>query len=158
MSDIALGWDNTVGLGDFVLSAEGLATEDGLRTAFILSLFTNAPARPGDRMPDGTIAKGGEGGWWADSPEASPLVEGDATGSRLWLLGRAKSTRDNLQRAGSYIREALQWLIDDQVLERMDTVVESVERLAFEVSAFRPDGSPVKFRFPDAWAAEEARI
>jgi phage gp46-like protein len=155
VSDIALQWDNQIGLGDFVLSSEGLATEDGLRTAIILSLFTNAPAKPGDVLPDGKIAKGGEGGWWANELAD---VEGDVMGSRLWLLARAKDTKDNIQRAGTYIREALQWMIDDSVLEQIDTVVESVERLALQVSAHRPDGSPVKFRFPDAWAAEEARI
>lgn len=96
---------------DLVVDGYDLATEDGLRSAVIVSLFTDRRAEIDDEIPDGS---GDRRGWWAD-----PTL-----GSRLWLLARAKQTPDTLARARAYAIEALQWLIDDGVGTAVDVTAE----------------------------------
>ena len=62
MTDIALSWDNAAWRADIGLARGDLATDDGLRTAVLISLFTDAPARDDDPLP----APGYRGGWWGD--------------------------------------------------------------------------------------------
>ncbi len=157
MSDIALIWDPEKQAADFVVEGNDLATDDGLQGAVTLSLFCNAPARPGDLLPDGKVARGGEGGWWAD---AVPPKPGDVWGSRLWLLSREKGTENILPRAEEYAREALKWMVDDLIAERIDATAEFMSEpagWALEVTIQRPAEDPVSFRYGYAWAAEEAR-
>lgn len=100
---------------DLALDGYDLATEGGLHTAVIVSLFTDRRAESDDEIPDGS---GDRRGWWADP----------ALGSRLWLLARAKETPDTLARARAYAIEALQWLIDDGVATAVDVTAEWAQR------------------------------
>lgn len=99
---------------DLALSGYDLTTEDGLRTAVIISLFTDRRAEADDEIPDGSDDRRG---WWAGS-----------LGSRLWLLARAKEMPDTLARARAYAIEALQWLIDDDVATAVDVTAEWARR------------------------------
>ncbi len=56
-------------------------------------------------------------GWWGDT---WPAVQNDRYGSRLWLLQRGKLTNQLVQTVRGYIRECLQWMIDDGVVSRID--------------------------------------
>lgn len=96
---------------DLALAGYDLATEDGLRTAVIISLFTDRRVEADDEIPDGSDDRRG---WWAD-----PTL-----GSRLWLLARAKETPDTLARARTYAAESLQWLIDDGMATAIDVLAE----------------------------------
>lgn len=118
MTDIAL---NLINNGptqppsiDLVLSGYDLAKDDGLRTAVIISLFTDRRAEADDEIPDGSDDRRG---WWAGS-----------SGSRLWLLARAKEMPDTLARARTYAIEALQWLVDDGVATAVEVTAEWVRR------------------------------
>ncbi len=123
MTDFSLSYVNK-GLSqppaiDLSLSGYDLATEGGLRTAVIISLFTDRRAEADDEIPDGSDDRRG---WWAGS-----------IGSRLWLLARAKETPDTLARARAYAIEALQWLIDDGIATAVDVTAEWVRRGVFAV-------------------------
>ena len=59
--------------------ARTLRAERGLRSAVLISLFTDRRAEPGD-VPEGEDPRG----WWADVLGE----EGDRIGSRLWLIDR----------------------------------------------------------------------
>jgi phage gp46-like protein len=85
---------------DLAIDGYGLATESGLKSAVIVSLYTDRRADADDAIPDGTDDRRG---WWAE-----PQI-----GSRLWLLAREKETADVLARAQEYAREALAWLVED---------------------------------------------
>lgn len=157
MSDIALDWELNALTGDFVLSGNDLQTDDGLRTALVLSLFTDRRAEDGDTLPDGETNRRG---WWADSPEAAPIAEGDKFGSRLWLLARSKETPDILARAEDYTREALQWLIDDRVATSIAvaaTFLSPMRGVSLAITITRPTTDPANFRFNRTWVAEAAR-
>ena len=148
MSDIALTWSNDAGAADLSLSENDLLADEGLETAALISLFLDRRAEYGDVLPEGETSRRG---WWADT-------EADKIGSRLWLLDRAKETPDTLARAEEYAREAFDWMVEDQVLTRVDVVAEFLPRplmgLALEITFYRPATDPVKFRFNRAWDAQ----
>ncbi len=153
MSDIALVWDMRKGSADFSVDANDLELDDGLETSVMLSLFTDRGANPGDVLPD---AQADRHGWWGD---AYPVVDGDHIGSRLWLLARSKQLPEILTRATEYAREALQWLIDDKVAERVDVESEIVRNgvLGLRIVIFKPKADTVNFRYNYTWASQEAR-
>ena len=105
MPDIALIYRD--GLIDLDFGDGGTAIDESLRTAVIISLFTDGRAAADDLLPDGGTDRRG---WWGD---IYPQVAADRIGSRLWLLSREKQLPAVLQRAQAYALEALQWLRDD---------------------------------------------
>jgi phage gp46-like protein len=147
MSDLALFWDNQALAADVSLDGAALATDEGLRTAVIVSLFTDARARDDDPVPDG----GDRRGWWGD---ALPVEPGDAIGSRLWLLAREKRLSSVLDHARSYAAEALSWLIADGIAAEVDVIAEAQgeQTLALGVQIRRPSG-PGRLRFDFVWEA-----
>jgi phage gp46-like protein len=104
--------------GDWVFEPPDLVNDDGLGTAVVLSLFTDRLAEPDDVLPD-LSQSNDRRGWWADTgaPEG-PM------GSRLWLLSREKQTEEVRQRAEFYCREALEWMLEDQVADLLDITAE----------------------------------
>lgn len=84
---------------------------DELAQAVLISLFSWRKSE-GD---DGIKAPNRQG-WWGDT---YATVAGDRIGSRLWLLQREKILPLTLQRAEAYAKEALQWMIDDRLVERI---------------------------------------
>lgn len=132
-----------------------LAVDESLVTAVIVSLFTDRRADPDDRVPgDATDRRG----WWGDA--VPPLVDGaepdgDRIGSRLWLLSREKQLPEVVTRARDYAREALQWMIDDGVADRVDVTADIARPgvLALDVTLHRPDGATLDSRFDYAWEA-----
>ncbi len=100
---------------DLVNEDGRLQTEDGLQTAVILSLFTDARASADELAAAGLAASQNRGSWQDDYPE----TEGDVFGSLLWLLARAKRTDETLARAKGYAERALSWLVADDVAQRV---------------------------------------
>jgi phage gp46-like protein len=116
LSDIKTSWDAGQLHGDWSFAPPDVVTGRDLETAAIISLFTDRLAEPDDRLPDPDDAD--RRGWWADW-EQDHLI-----GSRLWLLAREKQTEDVRRRAEDYCREALQWMLDDDVADAVDVVAE----------------------------------
>lgn len=89
---------------------------DPLIAAILISLFSDA------RLPDGVAAdslKDDPRGWWGDA------LDGDSTGSLLWLLARTKKTQETLRSAEDYARQSLRWLVDDGIAETLTVVAAS---------------------------------
>ncbi len=124
----------------------GLASENPLVRAVIISLFTWRRANPDDVLPGNERM-----GWWGDS---FPTVPNDKIGSRLWLLAREKLIKSTVQRARRYAEEALAWLVKDGVAARVEVEAErqGLSTLALGVRVFKSDGKPMDIRFPDAWS------
>ncbi len=153
LSDIALVFDPITLATDLEIEENDLTQDGGLETALLWSLFSDRRAELTDVLPDGETDRRG---WWAD---AHPVVENDKFGSRLWLLSRSKETPDVLVRTDEYVREATKWLIDDRVLDVIDVAATYPARgvLDLRVTAHRPNGDSVEFRFHHTWAAQEAQ-
>jgi len=119
MGDLALTYSN--GSIDLDLGDGGTAIDNTLRTAAIISLFSDRRAEPDDPLPDSGDDRRG---WWGD---IYPEAEGDRIGSRLWLLAREKQMPQVLRRAETYARQALQWLIEDNVASAVTVTASFVQ-------------------------------
>ena len=135
MSDISTLWDTT--RGDWSLLGADLVGGNDIVTAVLISLFSDREANPDDTIPDGSRDARG---WWGDDGQ-------DLIGSRLWLIDRAKKTQQTLALAKEYIEEALQWLIDDGVVSKIDVYVEwtRINTLGAQVTVYRP-GNPAPIK------------
>lgn len=154
--DLALAWSNTTGDADLsVLAyASDLASDRGLLTAALLSLFTDRRANDDDAPPSGDVLD--RRGWWADQFAA---VAGDKMGSRLWLLARSILTNETVLLATQYVNEALQWMLDDKVVGAIDvTVTRMNDGLLIAGALSRPGRDPVAFRFAYTWTHLQGEI
>lgn len=149
MTDIRTIFINMDRGADLALEQFALATDDGLETAVILSLFTDARALDDDSLPIGQTDRRG---WWGD---AYPPVTGDHFGSRLWLLRASKQLQESLNAARDYATEALAWLIADGVASKVEveTFIPRDEVLGMTVRIYRPDGTATPIRFETLWSA-----
>ncbi len=141
--DVALCWDNAIGQADIGIAGFDLISESGLLSAVLISLFTDARVDV-DELPDGETDRRG---WWGDA-----LTDGDATGSRLWLLERCKQTDDVLVLAEGWAQEALAWMVEDGIATAVDVTAEWVgrEHMQISVAVSRPDRSLREFVFEQA--------
>ncbi len=151
MGDFALVWDCFN--ADMVVEDDDVLSDEGMRTAVILSLFTDARAEDTDELPGNDEDRRG---FWADELlDDLGENEGDRLGSRLWLLDRASLTPDVVPLAQQYAEEALQWMIDDGVARSVAVLIE-LGSLKMTVTITRPDGEELSFRFAHVWDAEFA--
>lgn len=168
MTDIATVWNVGAGAGDWQISVpsaliwtdelgnsildelghpidaiftagEGLIAGPDLVTAVLISLFTDATADPDDVIPDGS---GDPRGWWA-----GPI------GSKLWLRARSKQTDVVLALVKSDIEQALAWMVEDQVVARVDVATEWSRpgMLGAQVTLRRADGARAAIKFSRLW-------
>jgi phage gp46-like protein len=157
MTDLALHFDNDAWSADLAILNGNLAADDGLRTAVIISLFTDRRALDDDVLPVGDDRRG----WWGDCANDDP---NDRIGSRRWLLVREKATDAVATRARDYDREALAWLVTDGIaasvaVECSLLPVSGSRRsaaLASRVTITRPTGARLAVDY--LWDAESVRI
>lgn len=151
--DLKLIFDTNKMLGDLEIKYGDLATDEGLETAVFISLFTDRRARDDDKLLDDRNLD--KRGWWGDL--LKPDNEGDEIGSRLWLLSREKTTEDVFKKLDTYINEALNWLVEDEVVSKIETLVERQQPsqenniLAFEIKIFKIDGREVALNYYYQW-------
>lgn len=143
--DIRIAWDPANGRGDWVLDGAILDSDKSLESAVLVSLFSDRVADPADPLPPGDADRRG---WYGDD-QGDPL-----TGSRLWLLARAKHVPETAARARDYILESLQWLVDDGVVARVDCATwwAAANQLAAQVILNKPDGTALTMNFADLWS------
>ena len=135
MTDIAIAWSADAARGDLALASGDLASDpSGLRTAIVLSLFSDArhlEAAPGADPR----------GWWGDAAGDA----GDATGSLLWLLDRETERDEVATRAEGYAREALAWCVADGVADRIEVSAEWTARGVLEIRPVLRIGDAIVF-------------
>jgi phage gp46-like protein len=134
---------------DWQIAAPGLAEEDGLETAVIISLFTDRRAAADDILPTGDNRRG----WWGD---ALAEIDGDLIGSRLWILSREKQLPAVVGRAREYAEEALRWLVVDGVASAVAVAAEVIrdEVLGLQVLISKPDGTMARYQFNRFWKGD----
>lgn len=158
MTDIALAWDADRFAADLLQEGGALATDDGMRTAILISLFSDARAPAGAVLPEpGADPRG----WWGDAfaPDASASdPAAGAIGSTLWLLRRAKITPAAIEQARQAAHAALTWLVRDGVVSAL--AVEAAARghwLTIGVTVDRPAG-PGRQRHDFTWNASTGAL
>lgn len=153
MTDIAL---QQIGAGfDIGLSGSDVLADDGLETAVILSLYVDRRATEDDELPDNTLSRGGFFG------DAIAEIANDQRGSRLWLLRRETRRDVVLEKARTYCREALQWLLEDGVASSVDIAtafLDGIEPgetvLQIVITIYQPTGGPARFKFAYNWESQ----
>jgi len=149
-SDIKILYNNTTQTFDLQYTNGDLLRENGLETAVLISLFTDRRAN----VDDALINPGEYRGWWGD------YVGNDTPiGSRLWLIKGQKATQQNVILAKQYIQEALQWMIDDGVVAKIDVQTEATGRpehkvLACVIKLYYTDFNIESIKFEDLWNAQ----
>lgn len=118
-----------------------------LAQAVLISLFSWRKSEDDDgvKAPD-------RQGWWGDS---FAEVTGDRIGSRLWLLQRQKILPATLGKAEAYVKEALQWLLDDAVVSKVEVKAErsGLDQLSLVVTCYQPDDTQaLSARFQNVWS------
>lgn len=116
---------------------------DPLTRAVVISFFTHRRADPDDNA-DVPM------GWWGDT---WPAVANDRYGSKLWLLQRSKLTNALVNTVRTYLRDAVQWMLDDGVVSRIDIDIQrtGINELSNQIVLWRRDG-PVIISFNDLWS------
>lgn len=172
MTDLALAWNAKAAAADLLLGNGQLATDVGMRTAILISLFTDARAADDEALPE---LGGDRRGWWGDAfardarPDAGTARDVGRIGSLLWLLSRSKITARTLAQAQQACEEALSWLVRDGIASAVRVVVEAQVRpqtsgaqqtpdmLAIAVEIDRP-GGPNRQRHDFTWSASTQAI
>lgn len=151
MADIRVVWNAEAMTGDWLLSPPDLDGSSELVTAVAISLFTHRTAGEDDTMAG--LPVGNRRGWWADHEAAALYAGATPIGSRLWLLSREKQTEETRLRAEDYIREALAWMLDVRIADRVDVVCAwfAPERLGAEITIYRGAGDSLAVRFETLW-------
>lgn len=124
MTDVRLGYKNL--RFDLDISQGDLVTDPGLETSVAISLFTDQRVSPEELPPGETDRRG----WYGDEMGE---FRGDLTGSKLWLLDRAKATPQTRAKVEEYAREALRWLIEDGVAVAVNVRAVLVDRESIEL-------------------------
>jgi phage gp46-like protein len=130
---------------DWALDGYQLATDVGLTTAVLLSLFTDARAESEEVTGDAFSRRG----WWA-----SELIfgAGKQLGSKLWLLPRIKEPKQVVSNARQWSEQALQWMIEDGIASTVTVTVElQGNLLAIQVVLERPQGDSLVQRYDLVW-------
>jgi phage gp46-like protein len=166
MSDIAsfISQDPKTGASyiDWLVDGPDLASEDGLATAVLISLFTDRLADADDRIPDAapTASKGpaDRRGWWGDTP-ADPTQQvgpSSLTGSRFWLRAGWPANERTARQIELDAREALQWMVDANVAQSIDVetswCARDVVALRVAIAQRGAHGKPELFEFDYVWS------
>jgi phage gp46-like protein len=140
---------------DFVKGVGRLEVDDGLETAVLVSLFTDAPATD-DELAAAGLSRDQNRGWWGND---SVEVDGDVWGSKLWLLARAKRTDETLARATGYCTDAVAWMIADGLAAKIPFTAAWYGRTGFLVvsaQAWKPGDLQPRWR--RLWNAQTGEL
>jgi phage gp46-like protein len=138
-------WPNTVP-ADISIDGATIERDQGMETAVLVSVFSDARAADSDPLPD----QGDEPrGWWGGDLVGLPL------GSKLWLLSRSKLTSQTVEQARQYVADALNWMITDGMVDQVTVSAArsagDVNRVDFTVKILRTKGLQISFRFFYNW-------
>jgi phage gp46-like protein len=127
---------------DIVIENGDLKADNGLETAVLISLFSDRRADI-EELPKGdTNLKG----WWADliSDKITDLI-----GSKLWLADRAKMETELLPLLEDYVRDALNWMIEDGIAQSVEVIAtqNDSQSATLSVTINKPDGDNIPFKF-----------
>lgn len=105
--------------GDLLYVNGGIKSDGGLKTAVLISLFSDAREL-------------NQRGWW-----------GGEIGSKLWTLTNAKRSADTLKKAREYAETALSWLVEEQICKKVSASAEynAHGRLLLSIELKKPDGT-----------------
>lgn len=141
MNDIGLFIvDNCI---DIKIDGGDLASDDGLETAVLISLFSDRRASD-EEVPFNEDKRG----YWGDLFNDDSA---DQLGSKLWLTDRSKVSLASLVKIETYAKDSLQWMIDDGVAVSISANAEfdqnSSSSILLAIEIEKPDDQKNRFKF-----------
>jgi phage gp46-like protein len=140
---------NDDGIFDIPLTADGkdIATVDGIETALMVSLYTNARTS-GSKVPDSFNRQG-----WAGN--LLTLKDGFELGSELWTLKQARLVQNTLNAGQDLVRRSLQWMIDDGVADVINVTMTSKTDRAGEIKILLYKDLDLIARYITIWTSTQ---
>jgi len=138
---------------DIQVKDGALVLDDGLETAVLISLLTDARARDEDVLPEELGSVFERRGWWGQSLLE---LESGFFGSRLWLNQRDKILIQTIENIQENALDSLRWLEEEGVASEIEVTVERAPRenpedIGIAIRIQRPSGDEVNFRFSGLW-------
>lgn len=137
MTDARMLWfdfGGDIGIG----SDMDLLRDDGLYTAILISLFSDARAPLDVVLPQDQEDRRG---WWNDSLAATSV------GSLLWTLRREKTTDETAARAKEYCQTALKWMIDNQIASSLAIETQIVQPAGLQIEIVIQRGNSKEYDY-----------
>ena len=134
---VKLAYVEALGGFDIAVVDGLLAVDEGLTSAVILSLFTDAYATT-DELTAFGMPLDDHRGCWADGILDD---EPGGVGSKLWLLSRALRNDESLAFGQVEAQRCLQWLVDDEIAERVTVSAawwKSTGFMALDIRIYKP--------------------
>lgn len=157
--DIFIDFSQYSGFGDMVLEDRDVKRDNGLETSILISLFSDRLALRDDVLQNDNINRAG---WWGDEVPMKYNRNDDYIGSRLWLIERSKTTNETIENAKLYIKESLQWIIDDKVAENIYIDVWKVENvkdtIGISINILKNKNENVSYKYYYNWENQKARL
>jgi phage gp46-like protein len=100
--------------GDIVIEDGDIALDPTLKTAVIISLFSDA------RLPESIPFTADRRGYWGDVM----TDDGSETGSLLWTQERTRLNQKTIEDRKNFCNEALQWLVTDRIADSIEVTAE----------------------------------
>lgn len=127
---------------DLQIGPDGdIVTADFFDTAILMSIFCERRAGASE-VPESERRRG-----WIGN-ESTPGFE---IGSKLWLYYQARVTRSILSGLESVVRDGLQWMVDDGIMQSFEVAAElRGGRVIVDIPTKRPS-SKVEHRYYDLW-------
>jgi len=131
--DVALTQDTTDGTFDLSIVAGDFVSTNGFDTALPMSLWCERMADESEVLPIDLRR-----GWWGNLLDA----DGFEIGSKLWLLDQRRRNQSTLNAAVDYVRDGLQWLVDDGHLVSIDVSAQFIsEGISITITLYRSNGA-----------------
>lgn len=99
-------------LYDIAFDAGDIKTIEGLETAAVLSLFTDARA---DKSETAKTTR--RRGWLGN---ATMFTDGHEIGSKLWLLEQARLTDETEKNLQTYVSNCFAWMLKDRLIRSFE--------------------------------------
>lgn len=141
MTDLRIQWAHDG--GDLVQGLEDLELDEGLTSAVLVSLFSDGRREPDPLLP---VAAQDLRGWWGEQ-------DGDPFGSLLWTLAREKLTPETVARARDLARDALAWLVSNEIARAVDVEADLVEPGVLRLAVHLTRGDAI--RWAHVWRGTE---
>lgn len=126
---------------DFELENGDFIIEEGLDTAITMSILCEKRDETID-VPEN------RGGWWGNTVQT---IEGYEQGSFVWTKYQSAIDNEIIEDIDTFVRDGLQWLIDDQIASDIETEVFVEDNvIKANVDLFR-NNAKEQSRFFDLW-------
>ena len=123
---------------DLAVNNGEIQVDESLLSSVLVSLFTDARCEKTE-LPAGETS---QRGYFGDA------ILKTNTGSKLWLLNRAKYNNETLIKTNEYAKSALAWFVTDGLAKdvKVETYFNEQKKMALNISIFKNNNDVESFK------------